>query len=116
MKDGRFSSQREIYQALLDGKKLRYEAWEGYQYICLAGPLIVDQYHSKASYGFEEPSQWELYTEPKKMKTVWEWLCQLKGGVSSVCGVLYTEEQAQLAFPPERYTLTKLRSFEVEDV
>lgn len=62
-----FESQAEIYQALLDGKKIRLKSNPDSIYSLYDGHIIVDS-GAWANESFFVPRDWEIYEEPKKIK------------------------------------------------
>ncbi len=71
MKNGKFETQAEIYQALLDKKKIRQSAWPPHEFIHLKNGNIVFQNDGEFSPSFSSINNWELYQQPKqKVKIV----------------------------------------------
>lgn len=65
---------KEIYQALIDGKKLRYATWEPGAYIHLVGTFVLDHKGAIREESFKIYYNWSIYEEPedldKKIKHV----------------------------------------------
>jgi hypothetical protein len=68
MKNGRFETQAEIYQALLDGKKITRATFDRDQYV-----ELVDGYQkgTAAPWRFIDPTNWILYEEPKPKRKLY---------------------------------------------
>lgn len=91
-----FKTQAEIYQALLDGKKITGILLEEIDYLHLVdGFLKLNGNVGYTSYHFDKPEYWKIYEEPKKKKTVWQW--RVRQGVSGwrVSEFLYTESEVR---------------------
>ena len=65
-----FKTQKEIYEALLNGKKIKHATGIIGTYIHLSDGNLVDKYGTLADPAFLLTHEWSLYEEPKKMKTV----------------------------------------------
>lgn len=65
-----FKTQKEIFSALLDGKKIKYGGWIKGTYVHFVEERIVDEAERPYESPFLRPDLWSLYEEPKKMKTV----------------------------------------------
>jgi hypothetical protein len=64
-----FKTQKEIWEALISQKKITHKEWRDLFLQMDAGFIVDvdgDRYHDY----FDHPSDWSLYEEPKKMKTV----------------------------------------------
>jgi hypothetical protein len=66
-------SQKEIYEALLSGKKLKYK--ESNAIIFLGNNGMIN---GCTAWSFSMPSDFEIYEEPKPKKRYWIW--RLKKG------------------------------------
>jgi hypothetical protein len=63
MKNGKFETQAEIYQALLDGKAVTND----YMILNLVdGHLCYYGTTSRERYSFNTPEEWSLYKEPRE--------------------------------------------------
>lgn len=89
-----FKTQAEIYQALLDGLKLRMTSWISNDYVYLQRGTLVSREGYKLTYGFSDFSNWELYEEPKKKKQVWQWR-QYVGRSLRISEFLYTSDEVR---------------------
>lgn len=72
MKNGKFETQAEIYQALLNGKKIRCSSWLPKFYIHLIDGSLRDDAGIKAVGEFYKPTEWELCQEPRETIDVYE--------------------------------------------
>lgn len=71
MKDGKFETQAEIFQALADGKKLTKKKWSKGVFIQLVDGMITDEggdYCSDINFSVSE--DFLIYEEPKPKKKV----------------------------------------------
>ena len=59
---------REIYQALIDGKKLRYATWEPGEYIHLVGTYLLGRKGEIIQESFKTYYNWSIYEEPEDLK------------------------------------------------
>jgi hypothetical protein len=67
-----FKTQAEIYQALLDGKKIMGK-YISFKYVWLSEGNLVTEHKQYVRYAFENPQDWSIYEEPKPKKQVWQW-------------------------------------------
>ena len=71
MKDGKFETQAEIYQALLNGSKICNIYWIQRKFCALENGNIVNDIGISFPTYFQVPSDWVVYQEPKqKVKIV----------------------------------------------
>ena len=70
MKDGRFETQAEIFQALLNGKKIKYARWVIGEYVFLNNKTLKHENDEDAYLSFALPTNWSIYEEPKPKKKV----------------------------------------------
>ena len=62
-----FKSMKEIYQALIDGKKIINKSWGGSLYFYLdENGNTVNQDKKRDGYFLTDFDNWEIYQEPKK--------------------------------------------------
>jgi hypothetical protein len=62
-------SQRECYEKLLDGKKLRLVGWRKEKFIELdKDGLLTDDRGGRTCWGFGSWGDWEVYEEPEKIE------------------------------------------------
>lgn len=59
-----FKNQAEVYQALLDGKKISMEGLQEKQYFYLKYGFFVHEDGKRSIDGFCDPSIWYEYVEP----------------------------------------------------
>lgn len=105
---------KEALIALAEGKKIKRTHWLD-AYIYLDGSFIRRDDHLLFSIGHDCEDDWELYEEPKKMVTVYEWLVEGHMSYPFVAShTICTEEEARIHWPCSK--LTPLRSFEVEEI
>jgi hypothetical protein len=98
-----FKTQAEIYQALLDGKKIRESSWTT-EYVYLKNGVLVCQEDYRMTYGFADCSKWSIYEEPKPKKQVWQWRYKDEYATHyHLSGYLMTEEDAAFTFSRGRY-------------
>ena len=81
MKDGRFETQAEIFQALLDGKKVKHVSWDKGEYVFLNTKTLKRENGDDASSSFSMPTNWSIYEEPKKPRKALAFVTDL-GGVA----------------------------------
>ena len=71
MKDGKFETQAEIWQYLLDGKKIQYDDGD---IVFLengkAMTLRCGKLDNNCSWSFLYPQEWSIYEEPKPKKKI----------------------------------------------
>ena len=67
-----FKTQKEIWEALISGKKIKHYAGKNWhrKFIYLVDGNPCGDNGERCGYSFNHPSDWSLYEEPKKMKTV----------------------------------------------
>jgi len=70
MKDGKFETQAEIFQALLDGKKVKHVSWDKGEYVFLNTKTLKRENGDDALPSFSMPTNWSIYEEPKPKKKV----------------------------------------------
>ena len=110
-----FKTQAEIFQALLDGKKIRQKTYRGGTYIMMGSTNLVSESLTEVSESFNEPRNWSIYEEPKPKKQVWQWRHKHPGIANwELYHCLVTEEQARSMFHNELYE-KHAGPFEVED-
>ena len=86
-----FKTQAEIWQALLDGKKVTHRLFDA-AYICLLNGFLVDNDGQKRDPSLYSPQDWSIYNEPKPKKILKPFL--LKFSCSSV-GINFCENEEQ---------------------
>lgn len=87
-------NQREIYEALLSGKKIRFLGWELTEYVCLdeEGNTVDEIGKSCHSIHVGNARSWSIYEEPKKKKKYWSWFIEnLNNGEFYASPGLYDE-------------------------
>lgn len=66
-----FKTQAEIYQALLDGKMIKYKDGDGAILQLINGFQCENgRYTSSNTWSFNYPGKWSIYEEPKPKKKV----------------------------------------------
>jgi len=108
-----FKTQAEIFQALLDGKKLMYIGVSKY-YVHFKNGTIVDATGDYMPYNFASPKDWSIYEEPKPKKQVWQWRFIDRDKYLRVSELLLTEDEAACEFGDLKYE-KHAGPFEVED-
>ncbi|MFO0451274.1 MAG: hypothetical protein ACK52I_21905 [Pseudomonadota bacterium] len=104
-----FKTQKEIYEALLDGKKLIHKLSPPHCYVFLNDGHLESESGEPAVVYFDIPAAWSPYKEPKQMKTVKlyrytyqqekgsiaqsNWISQSTFWLKDVCKLLKTEEK-----------------------
>jgi hypothetical protein len=69
-----FENQKEIYEALLAGKKVCQNNWDKDQYVYIDElGFIMNQNNKLVSYTFNEPGLWKIWKEQKKKIKRWLW-------------------------------------------
>jgi hypothetical protein len=106
-----FKTQAQIFQALLDGKKITTNF--GCNYIELVNGQMKDKNGDVMVLGLT-PSSWSIYEEPKPKKQVWEWRYRKAGKEWYVDGILCDEIRASVLFDNFEYE-KHAGPFEVED-
>lgn len=69
-----FTTQAELYQALLDGKKLVYKYWQHGDFVHLVKGTTIDERGQSAAYSFIDPSLWSTCKEPMKKVKMEFWM------------------------------------------
>jgi hypothetical protein len=72
-----FKNQAEIYQALLDGKTIIHKDYKNNIRIAEDGNL------NNGGWGFNKPSDWSIFIEPKPKKTIEFFECVMTYGFGS---------------------------------
>lgn len=75
-----FKTQAEIYQALLDGKKLRHCGWVGNTFLHLVDGNPTMESGQAATLGFFAPLNWSIYEEPKPKRKFYRRKWVILGG------------------------------------
>lgn len=100
-----FTTQAEIYQALLDGKKITCLPWMRHNkkaYVHLKNGILVNGNDAVACADFYVVSNWRLYEEPKTPVVRWLWSYPIIDNYPSqnvpttqriVTGRLFTEDE-----------------------
>ena len=96
----------EAMKALERGEKIRIPHWDCDAYIRLNyNSFIVDEaFRTYALPARAFKQQWELYTEPKPKKEVWQWRYKVKeSGYWYSADLLLTEEEASKRWKTLKY-------------
>lgn len=112
-----FKTQKEIFEALISGKKIKHKLAANHFFVHLVDGSARYSDSSRSGCVFDQPSDWSLYEEPKKMKTVT--LCRYT--YKSNEGITQTQWTTKLFedyFMANIATLLKTESktLEIEDV
>jgi len=65
-----FKTQKEIYEALIQGLKIARCHSSPYEFFVLQGGYIHNHCGNRVDFYFDKPELFSIYEEPKKMKTV----------------------------------------------
>lgn len=116
MKDGKFETQAEIYQALLDGKKIRMNTWADVYYLYLEKGMQKDERGAPAAYHFDYPCNWPIYEEHKPKKKVTLYRYTYKYG-SAIHQTNFTSKNwSTYGGEGDYLLLTESKEIEVDDV
>jgi hypothetical protein len=74
MINNRFENQKEIYQALIDGKKICCDGWGTGMYLELSKGFVCWHDGNRYNKSFDLMSSWSLYQEPRKTIKHYRWL------------------------------------------
>lgn len=117
MKDGKFETQAEIYQALLDAKKIKRETWSPQAYIHLVGGALRDELGIDVSETrLNPPCEFLIYEEPKPKKKVALYRHTYKYGNSIHQTNFTSKNWSALAGDEDHLLLTESKEIEVDDV
>ena len=95
-------NQREIMQALLDGKKVRRKCWEQDSYVHFVDDRVFEN-KTGLTYGdFSNVRAWELYEEPKKAVFMAPAIFKADDGYIEVSGKLFVSEEGAKYFYGKR--------------
>ena len=117
MKDGKFETQAEIFQALLDGKKVIHVVWGKGEYVFLNNSKTLKRENGDdALSSFPMPTNWSIYEEPKPKKKVTLYRYTYKYG-SVIHQTNFTSKNWSAFGENEDYLLlTESKEIEVDDV
>jgi hypothetical protein len=65
-----FKTQKEIWEALISGARIRHASWGNGRFLRLIEGFLCDHVCHHSDEYFGHVTDWSLYEEPKKMKTV----------------------------------------------
>ena len=89
---------REAMQALLDGKKVRWDSAQYSTYVFLTDRGIVDNRGQCSTPHFDSViNKFYIYEEPKPKKKVWQWRFKKYQGWQ-IDHYLYDEAEAKIAY------------------
>ena len=111
-----FKNQAEIYQALLDEKKITFCSWVSGRYVCLVNGFAVDRDGNSYTFSFDHPEEWSIYTEPKPKKTIEFFECVAWSKEGAI--IHWLSETQILSFREDGFNVTKTgqsRIIEVEE-
>ena len=117
MKDGRFETQAEIFQALADGKKLTKKKWSKGVFIQLVDGMITDEggdYCSDINFSVSE--DFLIYEEPKPKKKVTLYRYTYTYGGSIHQTSFTSKNWSALGGEGDYLLLTESKEIEVDDV
>lgn len=67
-------NKREAIRLIMDGKKIRKNAWDKGQYIYISDfDIIKDENDERYNINNSTGVNWEIYEEPKKKVTMYKW-------------------------------------------
>lgn len=114
MKDGKFETQAEIYQALLDGKKIT-RGKSGHYLQNING--MVKWEDGKANHeDFSDSTEWKIYEDPKPKKKIMLYRYTYKYG-SAIHQTNFTSKNWSTFGGDEDYLLlTESKEVECDDV
>jgi len=92
-----FKTQTEIYQALLNGKKIRRVCFDEGRYIYLKDGITRNNYDVTVRFCFDTPKEWSEYIPTKETKSI-----KVYGYVHMADGVTFTDLS-------DKYHLGKIR-------
>jgi hypothetical protein len=92
-----FKTHAEIFQALLDGKKLSHRDSPNH-FIQIIGGIIFNSDNWVVEYLDLSATCWSIYEEPKPKKQVWQWRYLFQNGHWYADRELLTEEEAAEEF------------------
>lgn len=100
-----FKNAREVIQALLDGKKVRWFKWENNQYVRVTDRGIIDSSGVYYSVDFADPSEWEILEETPER---WEWLIRHKStGKMLISDDIQTEAEINGLYAESNWEIVK---------
>ena len=109
-----FKSQKEIYEALLAGKKLRRDYWDLGHFVHLSQDgSLVNRNGINDSWFFKTPKDWSIYEEPKKKKKITLYRYTYKQG-ENITETPYTTNKYGDYFLSNISSLIKTESKEIE--
>ena len=114
MKDGRFETQAEIYQALLDGKKIRRNNFPRGHYVELVNGT---QKGHLIPWRLDDVTNWFICEEPKSKKKFYrrKWISFGDGGMSIDCMWYESKEQFDKHYD-DHWVLLKSEEWEEMEV
>lgn len=114
-----FKNTKEIYQALIDGKKLHNVEWSEKCYVYLnKDGFLIDNYGLIMSPDFSKFKDWEIYQEPKKKVKFYAYMNQVGTKISFwvLSGYFRNDEEYKSHYPTQNIWTKKEDNFiEVEE-
>ena len=112
-----FKTQAEIFQALLDGKRLKKHSSTNLEYFQLVDGTLFNSTGNYVAAISLIPSAWSIYEESKTKKQVWQWRYWDKQGTIRIDDILQTEEDMKVNAYYKRWSKYEKHAgpFEVEE-
>lgn len=73
-------NQKEIYEALLAGKKLRHINWDSDRYLYLGDYYTMNKDGHLYTEAFSDYAEWSIYKELKQKTAYYFWMFEMKNG------------------------------------
>lgn len=107
-------NKREIYQALVEGKKIISKSFsKKYIYLNDYG-LLCDSEGVELNLGFDPINEWSIYQEPKKKKVLKEYLIKEKNE-PAFCRWFSDEDELENYYKQKLQALETGRTAEIDD-
>lgn len=69
---------KEIYQALIDGKKIKHKSWDNGEFIRISESTLIDEHGRHSMVSICESFEWSIYEEPEDLdKKIEDTKCRL---------------------------------------
>ena len=72
-------NHKEIFEALLAGKKIRQKQWQPKNYIFLKNDIFIDESENEVALYLDDAFSYEILEEPKPKVTRWLWAIRTTG-------------------------------------
>ena len=118
MKDGKFETQSEIFQALLNGKKIKRETWAPESYIHLVDGKLRDEFgdNMEETELYPTPHDFLIYEEPKPKKKITLYRYTYKYGSVIHQTNFISKKWSAFGGNEDYLLLTESKEVEVDDV